>query len=240
MNIKKTQLISLTNRKKTGKINIQLKGESIKESDSIKYLGVTVDRDLKWTSHISGLRKKASAGIACLRKLSPSIPINTRKLLFNALVRPHLDYCSVVWHACSSKLTDRVESIQNYGMRVILGKPPRTPSSPLRSQLGWTTLEQRREELMLIQVHRCIIKAAPTYMQELFSKNSDHRSAQVSTRGLVNLHLPRPSTELLRKSFSFQAALKYNSLPNELKTILTVPAFKHSVHKLFTQMSDCN
>ena len=161
MNIKKTQFISLTNSKKTGKINIQLKGESIKETDSIKYLGVTVDRDLKWNSHISGVKKKASAGIACLRKISPSIPINTRKLLFNALVRPHLDYCSVVWHACSNKLKDRVESIQNYGMRVILGKPPRTPSSPLRSELGWTTLEQRREELMLVQVHRSIIKTAP-------------------------------------------------------------------------------
>ncbi len=55
MNIKKTQFISLTNSKKTGKINIQLKGESIKETDSIKYLGVTVDRDLKWNSHISGV-----------------------------------------------------------------------------------------------------------------------------------------------------------------------------------------
>ncbi len=76
----------------------------------------------------------------------PSIPINTRKLVFNALVRPHLDYCSVVWHACSSKLKDRVESIQNYGMRVILGKPPRTPNSSLRTELGLTTLEQRRED----------------------------------------------------------------------------------------------
>ncbi len=117
--------------------------------------------------------------------------------------------------------------MRSSSMRVILGKPPRTSSSPLRSQLGWTTLEQHREELMLIQVHRCIIKAAPTYMQELFSKNSDHRSAQVSTCGLENLHLPRPSTELLRSCF--QGALKYNSLPHELKRILTVPAFKFLV-----------
>ena len=50
---KQKQFISLTNSKKTGKINIQLKGESIKETDSIKYLGVTVDRDLKNGTHTS-------------------------------------------------------------------------------------------------------------------------------------------------------------------------------------------
>ncbi len=78
----------------------------------------------------------------------------------------------------------------------------RTPSSSLRIQLGRTTLEQRREELMLVQVHRSMIKDAPKYMQELFTKTSEHRQAQVSTRGHDNLHLPRLSTErALRKGF---------------------------------------
>ena len=78
----------------------------------------------------------------------------------------------------------------------------RTPSSSLRSQLGRTTLEQHREELMLVQVHRSMIKDAPKYMQELFTKTSEHRQAQVSTRGHDNLHLPRLSTErALRKGF---------------------------------------
>ncbi len=114
-------------------------------------------------------------------------------------------------------------------MRVILGKPPRTPSSSLRSELGWTTLEQRREELMLVQVHRSIIKTAPKYLQELFTKNSAHSRRKVTIRGQDNLHLPRPSTELLRKSFSFQGALKYNALPQELNKTKTVPAFKNSL-----------
>ncbi len=69
------------------------------------------------------------------------------------------------------------------------------------------------KSLCWVQVHRSI---APKYLQELFTKNSEHssRQAQVTTRGQDNLHLPRP---LLRKSFSFQGALKYNGLPQEQK-----------------------
>ncbi len=51
-------------------------------------------------------------------------------------------------------------------MRVILGKPPRTSSSPLRDQLGWTTLHERRQRFMLTQVHKCLLNLAPPYLTE--------------------------------------------------------------------------
>ena len=55
-----------------------------------------------------------------------------KKKIFCALVQPHLDYCSVVWQECSLELKLRLDRIQNYGMRLILSQPPRTPSEGLR------------------------------------------------------------------------------------------------------------
>ncbi len=55
---------------------------------------------------------KASAGIACLRKISPCKHPHQHKETrssFNALVRPHLDYCSVVWHACKQQAHAKIE-----------------------------------------------------------------------------------------------------------------------------------
>ena len=51
------------------------------------------------------------------------LPVDTKKKMQN-----HLDYCCVVWQECSLELQRKVESIQNYGMRLILSKPARTPS----------------------------------------------------------------------------------------------------------------
>ena len=71
MNVNKTQLMTLgsnTSRYNAQQIDVQLEGCSIPQSDSIKYLGVTVNRELKWKSHLASTRKKAFAAIACILK----------------------------------------------------------------------------------------------------------------------------------------------------------------------------
>lgn len=98
---------------------MQLKGSSVPQSDSIKYLGVTVDCELKWKPHLANFHKKALAAIACIQRASPFLPLSTRKMLYQTLVLPHLEYCSVVWPPCSQALSQSIESILNYAMRVI-------------------------------------------------------------------------------------------------------------------------
>ena len=65
-----------------------------------------------------------------------------------------------------------LEQVQNLGMRVILAKPPRTPSAPLRDQLRWTTLYRQCHNALLCQVHRCMLNQAPSYLSKKFVKNA--------------------------------------------------------------------
>ena len=53
---------------------------------------------------------------------------------------------SVVWQQCTKELQQKVEQIQNYGMHVILSKPPLTASSDLRATLKWIPLTEREED----------------------------------------------------------------------------------------------
>ena len=109
MNVQKTQLLLLS-RKRRAKdlenIQIVLNCEVIKKQDCVKYLGVLIDSSLSWEKHISRTRKKCYSGLSQLRRLG-SIPPNLKKQLYNSLVLPHLDYCSVVWH-CFSHTIDHV------------------------------------------------------------------------------------------------------------------------------------
>ena len=79
---------------------------------------------------MSNVRKKAFAAIGCIRRVSQYLPVKIRKMLYNSLVLPHLDYCSTVWHSCNQTLSQSLERTQNYAMRVILSQPPRTRSAP--------------------------------------------------------------------------------------------------------------
>ena len=232
MNIKKIQMMTLSRRAakaRAEKIKVQINGTTIPKQESIKYLGVTIDNDLSWKSHVGTVRRRMLAAIASIRRVSAGLPLSTKRMLYNALVLPYADYCQVVWHPCSAYLTQSLERVQNLGMRVVLSKPPRTPSAPLRNQLGWTTLHRRRHNALLCQVHWCVLNQAPSYLSGKFIKNSCTYS---STRGADKLHLPRPHTETYRQSFEFQGALQYNQLPQSIRYSSSLKSFKHAISNL--------
>ena len=232
MNVSKTQMMVLSRRaarSRAEQIKVQVNGTTIPRQESVKYLGVTIDHDLSWKSHVGAVRRRMLAAIASIRQVSAYLPLSTKRMLYNALVLPYADYCQVIWHPCSSNLAQSVERVQNYGMRVVLNKPPRTPSAPLRDELGWTTLHRRRHNATLCQVHRCVLKQAPSYLSGKFVKNSCTYS---STRGADKLHLPQPRTEMYRQSFEFQGALQYNQLPQSIRQLSSVKSFKHAILNL--------
>ena len=109
---------------------------------SVKYLGVLVDQDLTWSLHVGHVRKRSLAALATIRRVSVYMPTRVLIALYNAFVLPHFTYCCVVWHFCSKTASTNLQRVQNYAMRIILKKPPRTSSDVYLSLLGWLTLYQ--------------------------------------------------------------------------------------------------
>ena len=117
-------------------VKVRLNENPLPRSKDVKCLGVWIDDCLTWKRHIDFVRKKSFHGVARIRRLRSVLPTSIKTKLYKALVLPHLDYCSVVWQECTKDLQrKKVERIQNYGMRLILSKPPRTPSEELRLRL---------------------------------------------------------------------------------------------------------
>ena len=163
------------------------------------------------------------ATLVVIRRSSAYLPCHIRKLLYQSFVLPHLDYCSVVWNSCGATLSGQIDRIQNYALRMILQKPPLTPSIELRRILGWCSLETRRQEALLCQVHRCLSKMAPTYLCSKFRLSGQITKA--TTRG-TKLFLQRPNTSSCHSTFEFQGAIQFNKLPETVRTLKSLTAFK--------------
>ena len=137
--------------------------------------------------------------LAMLRRLGNVLPPKTKQQIYSGLVQHHLDYCSVVWQECLRELRRNLERVQNYGMRLILSQPPRTPSEQLREELEWKTLEEwRRSPLYLL--HKCVIGQAPASLCQRVKVNTQN------TRSGLKLVLPWPKTDFFNKSFCFWRA----------------------------------
>ena len=70
------------------------------------------------------------------------------------------------------ELGKKLERVQNYGMRVILSKPPRMHREELQTELGWRTLAKRRSIARMMLVQRYVMGQAPTSLCEIVRMNN--------------------------------------------------------------------
>jgi len=142
-----------------------------------------------------------------------------RKKLYGALIKPHTDYCSVVWDQLTVEREKKVEAIQNAGLRFILRAPGTATGTELRQKLEWATLAQRRKLHALKVAHRCIHKVGPAYLHHKFQYISDLRDRQTRGSSSGKLHLSRPKTEYYKQSFEYSTAKLWNTLLPSIRSL---------------------
>ena len=88
-------LFSLANFSTT---TYQLDNDPIASQNFCKDLGNMFSTDLSWSQHYQKITSHAYRQLGLIRRcFSPSIPVEVKKVLYTALVRSHLTYCSEVW-----------------------------------------------------------------------------------------------------------------------------------------------
>ena len=228
VNLKKTHLMVFGRKHRKNEISgtkLVLNNIELQPEQSVVYLGVTLDDQLKWDDHVMKLRSKCFGGQAKLRRLCKDLHMTVRKKLYCALIQPHTDYCSVVWHQLTLEQEKKVETIQNIGMRIILGAPRSATGTEMREKLQWTTLAQRRRLLALKLAYKCIHRMGPVYLHNKFQSISSLTDRQTRGSSSGKLYLSRPRTEFYKKSFEYSAAKLWNSLPSPIRTLTDIGPF---------------
>ena len=82
----KFQLMFLGLNNNLNKLSIKIGIEFICESKEVKLLGVTIDNDLKFKSHIRNLCAKANNKTCVLRRIRSQLSLNKAKLILNSFV----------------------------------------------------------------------------------------------------------------------------------------------------------
>ena len=100
LNVSKTKSVLFGTRcmlAKSSRLALQHDTEVVEQVDDFKYLGITLDKELNFESHLSALGKKISSRLGVLGKIRNYLPLKYRIMLYNALVLPHFDYASTIW-----------------------------------------------------------------------------------------------------------------------------------------------
>lgn len=106
----KTEAILFTKRRPILPRNIKVGNTSVSWSESVKYLGVTLDRKLTFTKHITNLSHKGNAALVSLYPLinrNSCLSTSNKLLIYKAIVRPAITYACPVWSfTCKTNTTN--------------------------------------------------------------------------------------------------------------------------------------
>ena len=111
------------------------------------------------------------SGIGVLKKIKPFVPTYNLISVYQSIVEPYLDYCSVVWDDISDQFTDKLQILQNRAARVITGADYRMPTSALLSKLGWSSLKEKRNKQKALMMFKIMNGMTPAYLEDIFTDN---------------------------------------------------------------------
>ena len=167
-------------RNKTPLPTYHLHQEEIPTTKKIKYLGVNIQEDLKWHSHVEYITSKASTTLGFVKRTIPPQSTQLRARAYKQLIRPVLEYASCSWDPLPKTLTTKVEAVQRRSARVVFNIPRTSKASTtdMLSRLEWDPLEDRR-----LRRRACLFRAM--HYQEVKTPISDYvalNTCQTSTR----------------------------------------------------------
>ena len=139
-------------RKRIKKINAvySSEGRLLERVDNIKYLGVTISKDLKWNTHVSNVCTKANRTHGFLRRNLSSCPQDVKETAYKGLVRPIMEYASPIWDPHGIVVQEELEKVQNRAARFGNYNFETGSMTSIIEQLGWESLHKRRNGSKLI------------------------------------------------------------------------------------------
>ena len=96
---KKTEMVVFKSKRKQfdGEVKLKLSCKRLFPTDSVKYLGVKIDGNLSWKSHIDYLSVKLSRANALLFKIRNFVNSSILRTIYFAIFESCPNYCCLVW-----------------------------------------------------------------------------------------------------------------------------------------------
>lgn len=225
LNINKTKyLIHQRNKnvpRNTDPINI---GNTIvTEEENTTFLGVVVDRQLTWNSHIQSVSSKISKQCGILYLTRNCFNKNALKQLYYSLVYPFLSYCHTVWGSAGKTKLKRIELAQKKSIRTISFKSKYDHTNELFKSLYLLKWEDINNFCSAIFVYKSIhnYNGMPLFNFRL--------NERYNLRNSNDLEIPRMITKQSQTSINYHGVKVWNSLPHYIQNKPSLSSFKISL-----------
>lgn len=208
-------------------LDVEIDGVRIKQVEDLKLVGVVIDQDLTFSQHISTSSKKASMRVGVLMRLRKLIPVEAKLQIFKTAILPYLTYCGLSWHFSKKSDSNKLERINERGLRAVYCDW-NSPYSELLIRAKLTTLYNRRLQDIAIFMYKAKYNQLPQNVLELFCHSRDNYNLRNS-----DFFLPRVKTTTYGKhSLRFFGPYLWTKLQSSIRNSTSLSSFKNTIRKM--------
>jgi hypothetical protein len=197
-----------------------------------KDLGVLVDSQLNFEEEIATRVKKANKIVGIIRRSFFHLNEKSFRILFNSLVRPHLEYAAAVWLPYKRKYIDEIEKVQRRATKLVPSIRHLSYGDRLK-KLEMTSQRYRHLRGDMIHVYKILTGLHHIEPEHFFTVTNNP-----TTRGHSRkLSKPQVRTTQRLNSFSRRVVTPWNDLPEAVVSAPSLNTFKNRLDKHWARHS---
>ncbi|KAK3507518.1 hypothetical protein QTP70_028079, partial [Hemibagrus guttatus] len=165
---------------------LSLNNSMISPSATARNLGVTMDNQLSFSSHVTNVTRSCRFHLYNIRRIRPFLSTQATQVLVQSLVISRLDYCNSLLAGLPLNAIRPLQMIQNAAARLVFNLPKFSHTTPLLRSLHWLPVAARIRFKTLILAYKAKNGPAPSYLKALVTPRTAPRSLRsTSTARLV-------------------------------------------------------
>ena len=246
LNLDKTKVMIFGNHHNLSKINLStcppvtINGQPISYVTSTKDLGVWLDQELSWKTHVSKIVSKVNSSLFCLRMHKHALSFSVRKHLVETLIFPQFDYACVPLLNCSKGVNAKLEGSLNSAVRFVFRIPRYFHISYYRNQLLWLKVSHRRLYFLGTLLYSLFTSGLPIFLAIRFTPLNMIEGLRILDRNRWDEYFVHiTNTSIMDFSFTVYGAYFWNNLNINLRNLENISTFKSALfnHLLHIQNS---
>jgi len=196
------------------------------QEKAVKFLGVYLDENLTWNTHVDYISKKISQSLFAIHRVKDILPQIALKSLYYALIHSHLTYAVTLWG--NSNQVYKLITKQKRAIRAISNAPYLSHTEPLFKQnriLQLHDLYNLQTTIFMYELHHNLLPSS-------FKKPEIKKSSYlIVTRQANKIKQERPRTTFSSKLPKHRFAKIWNDCEENVKTAVSKYAAKNKLKK---------
>ena len=208
---------------------IHFGNSSISRSNSVKYLGVILDKHLTWNEHIADTCNKLKRYFKIFYSIRRLLNTEQVKTIYYALIYSRIKYGILVYRSANKNRIARIQTLQNKLLKVLLSRNYRHSTNKLHNELEILKVNDIAKVDSLTFIHNYFSNKLPRVFNHYFTTVGNVHN--INTRGSKNqnISVDKHKNQVGYSTMKIKGANGWNNTSAIIKKITNIKTFRNKL-----------